>query len=70
MIKNNLRHLLLDRNMSMRELARQSGLTYSVVYNFATGPGDDRRGFTWSTLDAICKTLDIQPGSILTYEHD
>ena len=66
-IKNNLRHILVDRNMSIRQLSEETGITYSMVYNFAMMK---QRSVSFSLLEAICKHLGVQPGDILVYEID
>jgi putative transcriptional regulator len=65
MIKVNLRHILLDRNMSMRELSRQMGLHYTTVYRL----GNKETGsVNYRVLNDICEFLNVQPGDILTWE--
>ena len=65
MITNNLRHVLVDKNMSIKELSERINVSYSTVYEFAHL---NRRSVMFSLLDAICQELDIQPGDILKYE--
>jgi putative transcriptional regulator len=65
MIKNNLRHILVDKNMSIRELSERIGVTYSMVYEFAHMR---RSSVQFKVLDAICTELDVAPGDILLYE--
>ena len=65
MIKNNLRHILVDKNMSIRELSERIGITYSMVYDFAHLR---RSSVQFKMLDALCKELDVTPGDILIYE--
>ncbi len=67
MIKNNLRHILLDREMSISQLADEIGITYSMVYNFAMMK---HRSVSFETLNAICTALKIQPGDILQFVPD
>jgi putative transcriptional regulator len=64
MIKNNLKHILVDENMSIMELARRIGITYSIVYDFANMK---RQSAQWRVIDAICKELGIQPGDMLVF---
>ncbi|MCA9925264.1 MAG: helix-turn-helix transcriptional regulator [Anaerolineales bacterium] len=66
-IKNNLRHLLIDRDMSIRQLSEEIGITYSMVYNFAMMK---QRSVSFSVLATICDKLGVQPGDILIYEPD
>ena len=65
MIKNNLRHILVDENMSIRELSERTGITYSMVYEFAHMR---RSSVQFKVLDVICKVLNVTPGDILIYE--
>ena len=65
MITNNLRHILVDNNMSIRELSERIDVTYSMVYEFAHMR---RTSVQFKVLDAICKELDVTPGDILVYE--
>lgn len=67
MIKNNLRHILVDKNMSIRELSERIGITYSMVYEFAHMR---RSSVQLKLLDAICQELEVTPGEMLTYEPD
>lgn len=67
MIKNNLRHILVDKNMSIRELSERIGITYSMVYEFAHMR---RSSVQFKLLDAICRELEVTPGEMLTHEHD
>lgn len=67
MIKNNLKHILVDENMSIMELARRIGITYSIVYDFANMK---RQSAQWRVIDAICKELDIQPGDMLVFVNE
>ena len=65
MIKNQLKHILIDKNMSLNQLAEETGITYSMIYDFANMK---RQSVKYETVDAICKLLQVTPGDILTYE--
>lgn len=67
MIKNNLRHILLDKKKSLRALAREIDVNYSTLYYFT---GDDIGSYSREILDKVCKALDVQPGDILVYVPD
>jgi DNA-binding Xre family transcriptional regulator len=53
--------------MSLKGLADETGITYSVIYDFATMK---RQSAQWSVIEAICRTLKIQPGDFLEYVPD
>lgn len=66
-IKINLDRVLLDRKMSLTQLANQVGITLANLSILKTGKA---RAVRFSTLDALCRELDCQPADILVYEPD
>ncbi len=60
----NLDVMLAKRKMSVTELSEKVGITMANISNLKTGKV---RAIRFSTLDAICKVLDCQPGDILEY---
>ena len=64
MIVNQLKHILVDQNLSIRQLAQRIDVTYSIVYDFANMR---RNSVQFNLMDAICKELDVTPGELLTY---
>jgi len=66
-IRINLDRLLLDRRMSLTELAEQIDLTLANLSILKTGKA---RAIRFTTLDAICTALDCQPGDILEHVAD
>ena len=60
----NLDIALAKKKMSSNELAEIIGITPSNLSVLKTGKA---RLVRFSTLDAICKTLDCQPGDLLEY---
>lgn len=64
-IKVSLDLLLVQRKMSLTELAEEVGITLSNMSLLKTGKV---RGVRFSTLNSICEALDCQPGDVLTYE--
>lgn len=64
-IKVNLDRVLLDRKMSLTELADRVGITLANLSILKTGKA---RAVRFSTLDALCRELDCQPADILVYE--
>ncbi len=57
--------MMAKRKMSLNELSKQVGLTTVNLSILKTGKA---KGVRFDTLEAICKTLDCQPGDILVYE--
>jgi len=53
--------------MKLNELARLIDLSPVNLSNIKTGK---IKAIRFSTLDAICKTLECQPGDILEYVED
>ena len=56
--------MLAKRKMTSGELAERVGITAANLSILKTGKA---RAIRFSTLDAICKALDCQPGDILEY---
>lgn len=63
----NLDVMMARRKMSLNELSDKVGLTLSNLSILKTGKA---KAIRFSTLEAICKTLDCQPGDILEYAND
>ena len=59
--------MLAKRKMTSGELAEKVGITAANLSILKTGKA---RAIRFSTLDAICKALDCQPGDILEYLPD
>lgn len=66
-IKINLDLMLERRNMKSNELADAVGITTVNLSILKTGKA---RAIRFSTLEAICKVLDCQPGDILEYTEE
>ena len=66
-IRVNLDRVLLERRMSLTELAQRVGITLANLSILKTGKA---RAVRFSTLDALCRELDCQPADILVYEPD
>lgn len=64
-IRVQLDRILLDRRMSLTELADRVGLTLANLSILKTGKA---RAVRFSTLDALCRELNCQPGDILSFE--
>ncbi len=59
--------MLAKRKMSVTELAERVGITMA---NLSILKNDKAKAIRFSTLEAICKALDCQPGDILQYKSD
>jgi putative transcriptional regulator len=60
----NLDVMMAKRKISLNELSDRVDLTLSNLSILKTGKA---KAIRFSTLDAICKALDCQPGDILEY---
>ncbi|CAM4178797.1 helix-turn-helix domain-containing protein [Lacicoccus alkaliphilus] len=67
MIIVRLDRVLADRKMPLGKLADEIGVSIVNLSNLKTGKV---KAVRFSTLDAICKALDCQPGDILEYAPD
>jgi putative transcriptional regulator len=60
----NIDVMLARRKMSVTELANKVGITLANLSILKNGKA---KAIRFSTLEAICKALDCQPGDILEY---
>ena len=67
MIIVNLDVMLAKRKMSVTELSERVGITMA---NISILKNSKAKAIRFSTLDAICKVLNCQPGDILEYMGD
>lgn len=63
----NLDVMMAKRKMSLNDLSAKVDLTLSNLSILKTGKA---KAIRFSTLEAICKALDCQPGDILEYTND
>lgn len=61
----NLDVMMAKRKMSLNQLSDMVDLTLSNLSVLKTGKA---KAIRFSTLDAICKALNCQPGEILEYQ--
>lgn len=66
-IRVNLDKVLVDRRISLTELAQRVGITLANLSILKTGKA---RAVRFSTLSALCRELNCQPADILVYEPD
>ena len=63
----NLDVMMAKRKVSLNELSERVYLTLSNLSILKTGKA---KAIRFSTLEAICRALDCQPGDILEYVND
>ena len=61
----NIDVMLAKRKMSVTELAESVGITMANISVLKNGKA---RAIRFSTLEAICKALECQPGDILEFK--
>ena len=57
--------VLAQRGMTLTELAGRVGVT---IVNLSVLKNDRAKAVRFSTLSAICRELDCQPGDLLVYD--
>ena len=63
-IKLNLDRVMFERKVSLTELADRIGITLA---NLSILKNNKARAIRFSTLDALCRALDCQPGEIIEW---
>ncbi|EJE7233752.1 helix-turn-helix transcriptional regulator [Clostridium botulinum] len=63
----NLDVMMAKRKISLKELAEKINLTNA---NLSILKNNKAKAIRFSTLEAICKELNCQPGDILEYKED
>ena len=63
----NIDVMLAKRKMSVTELAEKVGITMANISVLKNGKA---KAIRFSTLEAICKALECQPGDILEYSNN
>ena len=63
----NIDVMLAKRKMSVTELSERVGITMANLSILKNGKA---KAIRFSTLEAICKALDCQPGDILEYREE
>jgi putative transcriptional regulator len=66
-IRINIDVMLAKRKMSVTELTEKVGITLANLSLLKNGKA---RAIRFSTLEAICKALDCQPGDLVEYKRD
>lgn len=63
----NIDVMLAKRKMSVTELSEKVGITMANLSILKNGKA---KAIRLSTLEAICKALDCQPGDVLAYQDE
>ena len=66
-IRVTLDRVLLDRRMSLTELSERVGVTLANLSILKTGKA---KAVRFSTLEALCRELQCQPGDILIFDDE
>ncbi|WP_207941762.1 hypothetical protein DOK78_002725 [Enterococcus sp. DIV2402] len=66
-IISRLDRVMADRKMSLNELSEKVGISNVNLSKLKNGRVNAVR---FSTLEAICRALDCQPGDILEYQEE
>ena len=67
MARINLDVMMAKRKISLNKLSKLVGITTA---NLSVLKTEKAKAIRFSTLNAICKELDCQPGDILEFEND
>ena len=63
----NLDAVMRERRMTLTELSNRVGITMANLSNLKTGKA---KAIRFSTLTALCKVLECQPGDLLEFVDD
>jgi putative transcriptional regulator len=66
-IRVKLDHLILDRRVTLTQLADRIGIT---IANLSVLKTNKAKAIRFSTLEALCRELDCQPGDLLEWTRD
>jgi len=66
-IRVTLDRMLLERRMSLTELCDRVGITMANLSILKTGKA---KAVRFSTLEALCRELDCQPGDLLSFDDE
>ena len=66
-IRVKLDHLLLDRRITLTELADRMGIT---IANLSVLKTNKAKAIRFSTLEALCRELKCQPGDLLEWTRE
>jgi putative transcriptional regulator len=66
-IRVKLDHLLLDRRLTLTEVADRIGIT---IANLSVLKTNKAKAMRFSTLEALCRELNCQPGDLLEWTRE
>jgi putative transcriptional regulator len=66
-IRVDLAVILATKRLKLKELEEKTGIALNNLSMLKT---EKAKAIRFSTLEAICKALDCQPGDLLRFEHD
>jgi putative transcriptional regulator len=66
-IRIRLDHLLLDRRLTLTDLADRIGMT---IANLSVLKTNKARAIRFSTLEALCRELNCQPGDLIEWTRE
>jgi DNA-binding Xre family transcriptional regulator len=67
MIRLKVAEHLKRRGWTAYRLAKEAGLSIPVAYRLGADKGTEFRRLDLGTLDALCRTLMVQPGELLEW---
>ena len=67
MIKSNLKHIMVDKKMSLKKIAEATNIRYGTLYNFAN---DLVNTANYDILGKLCEFLDVSVGDLIHYIPD
>ena len=66
-IRVKLDHMMLDRRVTLTQLADRIGIT---IANLSVLKTNKAKAIRFSTLEALCRELDCQPGDLLEWTRE
>ena len=63
-VRSKLQDTLVDRDMTLVDLARATGLTPQAIHRIVK---DQNRGIEFNTLELICSVLDCRVSDVIDY---
>lgn len=66
-IRVKLDHLMLDRRVTLTEMADRIGIT---IANLSVLKTNKAKAIRFSTLEALCRELNCQPGDLLEWTRE
>lgn len=64
MIKNNIKMILADREISINQLAEMTGIRYATLHAFVK---QRVSSINCEVLDKVCETLNLMPADFIIY---